>query len=326
MEKGFFCTLVFLCSLALMLQATPLSWETPNPQLLETAKLLRSAAQVSTERFPDADEVQLDSATFVRYEADGTWFQVMDMASKILTEKGVEENRVISSWYTATTARAKISLVQLLKANGAIVDIDLTENTSEQIDPSSMRSNIYDPNHKVIKVTVPGLEIGDTLRVVMVDEMLKPRVPNSFSDIYGLEGMAPILHDTISIDAPAELPLKSIAVKSSVGDGPSFSQTEADGRILYHWEVSDVPQAFDEPDMPQMGQYVQRILVSTFEDWGEVSRWYWQLCQPRLAVTPAMEEMVASLVGSATEFDEKRPWLRASRRRPNLRRPRRRLP
>lgn len=305
MEKGFFCTLVFLCSLALMLQATPLSWETPNPQLLETAKLLRSAAQVSTERFPDADEVQLDSATFVRYEADGTWFQVMDMASKILTEKGVEENRVISSWYTATTARAKISLVQLLKANGAIVDIDLTENTSEQIDPSSMRSNIYDPNHKVIKVTVPGLEIGDTLRVVMVDEMLKPRVPNSFSDIYGLEGMAPILHDTISIDAPAELPLKSIAVKSSVGDGPSFSQTEADGRILYHWEVSDVPQAFDEPDMPQMGQYVQRILVSTFEDWGEVSRWYWQLCQPRLAVTPAMEEMVASLVGSATEFDEK---------------------
>ena len=297
--------LLTICAMTILAQDARLDWDTENPQLLDSAALQKTAAQVSTERFPDADEVQLDRATFIRYETDGTWFQVMDMASKILTEKGVEGNRVISSWYTATTSRAKITLVQLLKSNGTVVDINLAENTSEQIDPSSMRSNIYDPNHKVIKVTVPGLEIGDTLRVVMVDEMLKPRVPNSFSDIYGLEGMAPILHESVSIDAPAELPLKSIEIKSPVGGGPTFNQSEEEGRIHYQWEVSDVPQAFDEPDMPQMGQYVQRILVSTFQDWEEVSRWYWNLCQPRLTVTPAMEEMVTSLVGSATEFDEK---------------------
>ena len=147
----------FTCILTLTAQETPLTWETPNPQLLDTAHLFQVASQVTTDRFPDADEVQLDRETFIRYEEDGTWFQVMDMASKVLTEKGVEENRVIPSWYSASTSRAKISLVQLLKEDGTVVDIDLAQNTSEQIDDSSMSSNIYDPNHKIIKVTVPGL-------------------------------------------------------------------------------------------------------------------------------------------------------------------------
>ena len=298
---------LFLCALlAIALQAEPLAWDTPQPQLLDTAALQKTATLVTTARFPDADEVQLDRETFIRYQADGTWFQVMDIASKLLTEKGIEENRVVSSWYTATTSRAKISLVQLLKPDGTVTEIDLAKNTSEQIEPSSMRSNIYDPNHKVIKVTVPGLEIGDTLRIVMVDELRKPRVPNSFSDYFTLEGGAPILHERVTIDAPAELPLRSTMVKDPVGRGPAFSQSEAeDGRLRYQWEVRDVPQAFPEPDMPQMFQYVQRLLVSTFQDWEEVSRWYWNLSSPRLAVTPAMQEMVDSLVGDATDFDAK---------------------
>ncbi|MBR4124876.1 MAG: DUF3857 domain-containing protein, partial [Victivallales bacterium] len=303
MKHNILLAFILVCNLVFALRAEPLAWETQNPQLLDTAKLRQTATQVTTARFPDADEVQLDRDTFVRYEQDGTWFQVMDMASKILTEKGVEENRVISSWYTASTSRAKISLVQLLKSNGNIVDIDLAQNTSEQIDPSSMSSNIYDPNHKVIKVTVPGLEAGDTLRVVMVDELLKPRVPNSFSDIYTLEGTAPILHEQVLIDAPATLPLRSMVVKSPVGKGPVASRTESDGRIQYQWVVHNVPQAFAEPEMPAIGQYVQRLLVSTFQDWEEVSRWYWNLCQPRLTVSPAMQELVASLVGDATDFD-----------------------
>ena len=303
------CNLAALLLVALLasaLASEPLTWETPSPQLLSVADLQKTATQVTTARFPDADMVLLDQETYVRYQADGTWFQVADIAHKFLTEKGVEDNRVVSSWYTATTSRAKISLVQLLKANGNVVDIDLATNTSEQIEPSSMRSNIYDPNHKVIKVTVPGLEIGDTLRFVMVDELLKPRVPNSFSDLFVLEGDYPILHETVTIDAPAELPLRSIVVKDPAGKGPTATQTATeDGRLRYQWEVRDVPQAFAEPEMPAMFQYVQRLLVSTFNDWQEVSRWYWNLSLPRLDVTPPMQEMVDSLVGDATDFDTK---------------------
>ena len=127
MKHNILLAFILVCNLVFALRAEPLAWETQNPQLLDTAKLRQTATQVTTARFPDADEVQLDRDTFVRYEQDGTWFQVMDMASKILTEKGVEENRVISSWYTASTSRAKISLVQLLKSNGNIVDIDLAK-------------------------------------------------------------------------------------------------------------------------------------------------------------------------------------------------------
>jgi hypothetical protein len=49
--------------------------------------------------------------------------------------------------------------------------------------------------------------------------------------------------------------------------------------------------------MPEIHTCVQRLLVSTARSWEDVSRWYWNLCLPRLkAVTPAMETQVKQLV------------------------------
>ncbi|MBQ6473191.1 MAG: DUF3857 domain-containing protein, partial [Victivallales bacterium] len=74
---------------------------------------------------------------------------------------------------------------------------------------------------------------------------------------------------------------------------------EADGRILYRWEVRNVPQAHRESAMPPLYACVQRLLVSTIPSWEEVSRWYWRLCEPHLKTTEEMEAKVRELVATA---------------------------
>ena len=110
----------------------------------------------------------------------------------------------------------------------------------------------------------------------------------------------------VEIDAPAELPLRSIALKGEVKGTVKHVQKKEKGRILYRWHALNVPQVLHEPGMPEIHTCVQRLLVSTARSWEEVSRWYWNLCRPRLAaVTPAMKKTVENLVKNCKNDLEK---------------------
>ena len=57
--------------------------------LLDRAEVVRAAAKVTRERFPNADDVLVDDHIFVRYRADGTSVTWDDTFIKVLTEKGI---------------------------------------------------------------------------------------------------------------------------------------------------------------------------------------------------------------------------------------------
>ncbi len=301
MKRLFIAILFFFVAF----QSFALTWDDSDTGFLDVKNLQALAAETTAQKYPDADTVILDTETRIKYEADGTSVQVADNAVKILTLKGVDEERVLQSYYSLSYSRAKISLVQILKDNGDVITLDLKTCTQEMVEDSQMSSNIFDPNHRVIKVTVANLQPGDTLRAVYVDELNKPRVPNSYSDIEILEGTDPILHTKVLIDAPKALPLRSIVVKDPQNGGPKHSKKAEGDRILYSWEVKDVPQVFPEPSSPKLIAYLQRVVVSTFASWEEVSRWYSQLCEPRLTLNDDIRKGVELLTAQCQSDDEK---------------------
>ncbi len=297
---------LLLAALALCLAPLlpALTWEDSDQGFLAPETLLRLAQEATPERFPDADLVVLEKLTRLQYQPDGRFVQVDDTAMKVMTLAGVESQRVLNSYYSANYARAKISLVQIIRPDGTVLPLDLASCTQEQTETSQMDANIYDPNHRVIRVTVSGLQPGDILRAVYVDETLKPRVPDSFSDFFSLEGDSPILHARVDLHAPKALPLRSIAVKDPQGGGPLYKKSEdPEGGVLHTWEVRDVPQFFPEPSMPPPYAVTQRVLVSTFADWEEVSRWYDRLCEPRLKPDAAIQEAVRTLTQGCQDQD-----------------------
>jgi transglutaminase-like putative cysteine protease len=267
----------------------------------QLSTLTRAAAD-----YPDADILLLENQTRIRYETNGTYRSLSDTAYQILTEKGRQEKSSVSTFYDKKYGTARFVRAEVVKPDGRIIPIDLTAQSRESIEQGQMSANIYDPNYKIIRLTIPGLEIGDVLRYTVASDQTKVPVPNTWGDLITGEETFPVIHAVYEVDAPAALPPVRIELKDEIA-GTVTNRTATRGdRILYTWEIRDVPQLFGEPKMPAAYTVCQRLLLSTIPDWETLSKWYWNLSKPRLdAINPAMEAKVRELTEGLTDRQQK---------------------
>ncbi len=267
--------------------------------MLDRATVLETAQGVTTEKYPDAEDVLVGGMNRIRYAADGTYTQWEEEYIKILTEQGRRNHLSVTSQFTIPYQRGpedcQIPLLEIIKPGGRTVSVDVKAQSRIVIDSSAMAMNIYNPNEKLIQVNVADLELGDVLHVVMFDRIVHPRMKDSWCDWLELEGPQPIVRSAIEITAPTNRPLRGIALKDEIKGRVTHSVTEKDGRLLYRWEARDVPRMFPEPNMPPVYTCVQRLLVSTEPDWQSVSRWYWRLSEPHYVPSPALKAKVEAL-------------------------------
>ncbi len=277
-------------------------------EFLSPAHFIEQAAEATAEKYPDSDDVLIHDFTQVTYQTDGTSETWSDTAVKILTEKGKRDNRSLMRSFNISYGTNTFTKVQVIKPDGTINEIDIVAQSKVMVDPSQMNANIYNPNSKVLKLSVPGLEIGDTLRYIVHSLRTKTVVPDTWGDYQTFEHSSPIERMTYQVIAPKALPLVKIALKSEIPGTVTFTEQvrEPNDQIVYTWEVRDVPRMFDEPNMPTRYTVVQRLLVSTMNEWEDLSKWYWKLCLPRLAATtPEMETKAHELIADCTTTLEK---------------------
>ncbi|HEY5043340.1 MAG TPA: DUF3857 domain-containing protein, partial [Verrucomicrobiae bacterium] len=176
----------------------------------------------------------------------------------------------------------------------------------ESIDDSQMAENIYDPNIRVLRVNIPQLEIGDLVHTVARQTVERSIMPDEYDEENIFEGDNYIHHVAYEVHAPLNLPLQRIALRAEIpGTVASTIHTNANA-IVYHWEVNNVPQMFDEPSMPPYDMVLQRLFVSTVPDWQTISKWYWNLSLPHLEkFTPEMQQTNANLIANQpTDLDK----------------------
>ncbi|MCX7847587.1 MAG: DUF3857 domain-containing protein [bacterium] len=287
--------------LVAVLLGAHLALSTPSIGLLDRASLQRTSAHITRAAFPDADDVLVDDHTRIIYAANGTWESLADTCVKVLTDKGARDNRTLSIHFNVSYGTAMVELVELLKPDGRIIPVNLSAQSRITIDDAQMNKNIFDPQSKVLHVSIPGLEPGDLCRYVVRRITTKARMPDTFSDYTLFELTSPILHSTYEIWGPTSRPLVHLVIKAPVSNTVVASMHSAGGTNFYLWKVRNVPRMFPEPNMPALHTVVQRLLVSTIPDWATVSRWYHALCAPRLAATtPAMSNFVAELTAGLT--------------------------
>ena len=280
-----------------------------TPEFLDREKALEAAETVTVESYPDADTVLVDGAQWVRYRPDGTYVKWAEKYTRILNEKGRRKYQTFSSYFTIPYQRGpedcRIPVLEIIKPDGTVVPIDVEKQGKIMVNSASMKNNIYDPNSRLIRVNVAGLEVGDIIHSVMYDRIVHPRVPDTWFDWLTFESQTPIVRRSVSIYAPKELPLRSIALKGEIEGTITGKEGEEDGLLLYQWEARNVPRLFPEPNMPTERTVAQRLLVSTAPDWESVSRWYWGLSEPHLEITPEIEAKVAELTAGLEDSREK---------------------
>lgn len=279
----------------------------PGVRTLDAKAVWEAARAVTPRAYPDADDVLVDSVTCEVYEKDGRSVTFDDTCQKALTEKGRRGCATTRFYFNSFYSDVTIRVAEVIKADGRVVPVDLERNVKTMIDDDQMGSNIYDPAQKILLLSFPDLEVGDITRCAIVRRTFRARVPDMWADYNLFQYNSPILRYTYAVSAPPELPLRHVRLRDKEGETVRASETKLPGgRTLHRWEIRDVPQVFPEPSMPPLHTVVQRLILSTAKDWPSLSRWYWNLCKPRLAsVTPEMKAFVKELVEGAKDDDEK---------------------
>ncbi len=268
-------------------------------KLVDRAKALNAAEDVTTEKYPDAHSVLVDDKIVVRYNRDGTSVTWDEWYTKILTEKGRKGRRTMSLHFTIPYSLPKdvrVPTLEVIKPDGTTREVNVARQSRIMIDPSQMRSNIFNPKSKVLRVTIPHLEVGDVIHYVTYRRVRKARIPGVWSNIQLFEYTTPIRRLVYEVHAPSGLPLKHRVVKDPVKDTLTHTHKNTDKGIVHRWEARDVPRIFKEPRMPPLTRVAQRLLLSTAENWEAISKWYWSISSPHYETNRNIRKKVEKLV------------------------------
>ena len=148
---------------------------------IDTAAVVKLAAEATVEKYPDADSVLLFDDQKAVYQADGTAVETDDYYQKVLTEAGRRDLREITLHFNSTYGNMEIPLLEVIKPDGSVIKVDVAANSRVAVEPGQMGSNIYDPANKILTVTLPELAIGDIVHIVTRDTLRKARIPGVWS-------------------------------------------------------------------------------------------------------------------------------------------------
>jgi transglutaminase-like putative cysteine protease len=270
--------------------------------LVDGPAALAAAADITVAKYPDCDEATVEKKMMRVYRADGTAECQDETYTKVLTEKGRRSNRTIALNFMIPYNTVQVVRLEIIKPDGKIVPVDVAANSKESIDDSQMAMNIFDPHAKILQVNIPSVGVGDVVHSVVRQNIERSIVTGQYAEETVLEGPGYIRHASYEIHAPADRPLVRVALRDEVPGTITYAKENgADGGVIHHWEIHNVPRMFDEPAMPSYEEVLQRLLVSTMPDWQTVSKWYWNLSKSHLeATTPAMKQTVDQLTNGAT--------------------------
>jgi hypothetical protein len=248
---------------------------------------------------PDANALIIFEEGKTVFEESGEFTSVEHSLVKVLTDKGKEMFATRKIPYHRRYTTVKVPLARLIKADGEVIPVTeefMKDGTSEE----TQQMNILEENFRRLSVTFPGLEVGDSLEMIVETEA-KPLVQGHYNDLILFQSVEPILKKDVVIDGPTARPLRFV-----IRDGQlDFSKEEKGGRIIYHWKAVNQPKIEQELGMVTIVDIALRVVASTFKDWQELSRYGDKLNVGKVDSNGALKAKVAELTRDCRTKEEK---------------------
>jgi len=273
--------------------------KSPSATIAPAADPAAKWRQLDGKLYPDADTILLRDNETVTVNSDGTAERRDESWTFVKTAAGRDEFNSFTLHFNEFYQKMPEISVEIIKPSGQVITPELQKKLS--VESSQMQANIYDPANKVLSVGIPNVEVGDIIHVVCNLKTIRPRIQNVWCDIALLQLNAPVLEYVYTVSVPESFPLQSIALKDEVKGTLQSTQERRNGRIFYKFAARNVPQIVPEPDMPPWYLHCMRVLCSTAKGWQEISRWYYNLCEKRLAaVSPELTNHARTLAAGKT--------------------------
>ncbi len=243
----------------------------PDPLVKRWAKDARALARAAWKARGTTEdaEVLLDTTAY-HVLPSGLARRFQQRIVHIHTRKGVAAWREFDLDYLPDTQQLEVRVARVIRPDGS--EVEARQHDVQLSDPAIRM--YYDRRVKVIRFA--GLRPGDVIEL----QTLLADIPasNAFKDYFGtilpLQASAPIRHLQVAVSLPAN---RRIRFNRPALPGLRHVTRREKGRVLHLWEVHHVKAVQDEPQMPGWAETHAHLLISTFQTWREVARWYWGL-------------------------------------------------
>ena len=257
--------------------------------------------KVKPSDYPSANVVLLYSDQDVVYEKDGSFANTEHYLQVALTPAGKTYSGSTELYYTKDAEAIDVEIARVIKKDGRIVDVP---RASFQDTEQSGEANIYDPNGRALKITFPGVDVGDAVEMKYKLSRKLPTRPGYFDDTFNFQSTLPIVEAHYSVDGPAALPLTSEIYHPERGTKIAVSKETKGDRVHYLWHVDNEPQLVEETGMDQSLE-VPSLVITTDPSWQHYSTWWADLAAPQMDLTPELAAKAKELTKDAKTDAEK---------------------
>lgn len=259
--------------------------------------------------------VNLLDSTAVTVQPTGSGSFTVCKIIKIMTPQGAVNNRIIKYDYDPLTAHAQFHRVTIYKANGDVVNLDV----SQQCDYAAPARAIY-WGARQIMMEVGQLEPGDiidyqinkkgfTYALLTADgtaddeSRFIPPMRGQFYDIVPFWATEPTVRKVYRVSIPME---KEMQFQFYQGECNSSMRYE-DGRKAYTFASNDIMPTKREPNMVDLFDAAPKLMMSSTPKWEDKSLWFNKVNEDygSFAPLPEAQKKVDELIkGKHTEMEK----------------------
>ncbi len=264
---------------------------------------LQQAIQTAptSDKFPNSNYAQLLDIGEATVKADGTVIARYRETYKLFNQRARNKAEVDLP-FNASFQTVKVINARTIKKNGSVQvlkdeDIMLSTPFHDYL--------MYD-DAKSISFSMPGIE-DDCIIDYTVEMVTKPLLmPGQFWTHWGFNGEAPVGLSRYTLHVPASISLR-YQLSNAEAPLPVVSSTSNGLMKTYTWEMKNIEPIVPEPSMPNPRKTIIHLETTSINSWQDVTKWYWNLAQPQMKTSPAIEQTVNKLIaGMRTQSDKAR--------------------
>lgn len=282
-------------------------------QAQESCRFAPDPTLQKPELYAGYDCVNLLDSTAVTVQPTGSGSFAVCKIIKVMNTRGAVANRILKYDYDPLTAHAEFHRVTIYKANGDVVNLDITQ----QQDYAAPARAIY-WGARQIMMEIGRLDPGDIIDyqidkkgftyALLADagddeSRFIPPMRGQFYDIVPFWATEPTVRKVYKVNIPME---KEMQFQFYQGECTSSMRYE-DGRKAYTFVSTDIMPTKREPNMVDLFDAAPKLMMSSTPRWQDKSLWFNKVNEDygSFNAIPEAQKKVDELIrGKKTEMEK----------------------
>ncbi|MBQ9396463.1 MAG: DUF3857 and transglutaminase domain-containing protein [Proteobacteria bacterium] len=274
------------------------SVDTADP--FETPYIIRD---IPANRDPNAVSlVSLLDNRIVRILPDGHSSTFYQIAFEILDDHGLKSIKAMPINYSPNDEKIEIISVTTTKKDGSVRHLYKTSEYNMSDESIKM---YYDMRQIVIEIQ--DLAVGDRVEYQFKRTQIERDVNSVsfFSDLYSLQTQFNRQWSRYTVISPESMKVRMLRHTPS-GDPKTIGTVKTENGVrITSYEEKDMPRFLAEDGQPGPTELMPVVIVSTFESWQALAKWFIDMALPQWKADDAIRAKVHELTDGVTDNFEK---------------------